>query len=90
MRAWCHWLIFILSFHGSSGHRFDLRLEFRWNLVDVFGTDKDTGPLVCLALKTGLSALTDARCHDLSHVLREQRYVVADTDQKSGSTRMIT
>lgn len=45
--------------------------------------------MVGLLFQASLCALTDATCHDLGHVLREQRDVVANADKEAGSTSVV-
>lgn len=46
--------------------------------------------MVRLSLETCLGALTNARSHDVAHILREERNVVADTDQEAGRSQMVS
>lgn len=45
--------------------------------------------MVGLALETRLRALADRRSHDVGHILREERDIVADADQKPCCSEMI-
>ena len=84
-----HLFRFILGLDGSTSDALNLRLELGWDLHDVLRSDQHAGPVVGHALKARLGALTDRRRHDVARVLREERDVVADTDQESGGAQMV-
>ena len=84
-----HWFRLIFSLDWTPGDTLDLRLELGRDLLDVLGSDQDASPVVRLALESRLRTLTNARGHDIAHVLWEERDIVADADEEASSTQMI-
>ena len=58
-------------------------------MINVFRANQDTGPLISLSFKTSLRALSNTRSHNLSHILREERDIIADSDQEARGTCMV-
>lgn len=86
----CKLLGRIVGLDWTSGNSFDSGLELRWDLVDVLWTDEDAGLLVGLLFEACLSALSDAGGHDVGHVLRELRDVLADSYKESCCAHVIS
>lgn len=71
----------VVLLHRPASDALDTCLELGRDLVNVFWPNQHARLLVSLLLETSLRTFSDARCHDVGHVLRELGNVLAHANQ---------
>lgn len=84
-----HRLGVVICLNWLSSDTLDLLFELGVDLVNVFRSDEDAGPLVSSLLESSLCTLGDASGQDLSGGSRELTNVVADPNHQSGGEDVI-
>lgn len=87
--TWTQRFRIIFLFYRSSCDLFYFCFKLRRYFVNIFRSNKNTRPVVCLLLKVGLWTFTYSCSHNVYHIVRKLANILAYSYQQTSSANMV-